>query len=226
MNKYSLAIKLLQLLDEFENDKLTNNVDLQSFINWISIKITDYGDNHMKSLVGDLDDIHVKKGEDPINLIAQLVVFLNRYAKFYTKDALKNTELQTVDEFGYLSILYTYPSLTKTELIYLNVQEKTSGTEVIKRLLRSELIHQFDDPDDKRSQRVALTEKGKTVLFEAFENMGNVSKIMSAGISYKEKQNLAYLLNKLAVFHHQICKPDKEIDLKKLVEEHFKEIDE
>jgi DNA-binding MarR family transcriptional regulator len=39
--------------------------------------------------------------------------------------------------------------------------EKTSGVEVIKRLVGQGLIHEFSDLTDKRSVRVSITDKGK-----------------------------------------------------------------
>jgi hypothetical protein len=62
-----------------------------------------------------------------------LVTLLFRYAKGYIKKALQDSIIQTADEFAFN--LITFESLTKTELISKQVMEKTSGVEVIKRLV-------------------------------------------------------------------------------------------
>jgi DNA-binding MarR family transcriptional regulator len=136
--------------------------------------------------------------------IAQMVIFMNRYAKQYTKKALKDSEIKTIDEFSYLSMLLTFGQLSKIELINKNMQEKTTGMETIKRLLKNELMAQSDNPKDKRSQLLSLTEKGKVILFSVFENMHLVSKIISGNLLDVEKIQLAYLLKKLDNYHNNI----------------------
>jgi hypothetical protein len=57
-----------------------------------------------------------------------------RFAKQYSKKALENTNLKTIDDFGFLSSLIVAESMTKTELINRHVLEITTGMEIIKRL--------------------------------------------------------------------------------------------
>lgn len=149
--------------------------------------------------------------------IGQNIVFLYRYAKQYTKKALKNSELKTTDEFTYLATLLNFNKLSKIELINKSVQEKTTGMETIKRLLKNSLIEQFDNPDDNRSQLIQLTEKGRGVLFSVFHNMDLVSKVVAGNLSENEKIQLAYLLKKLDNYHHEIQLTKKGEDLESLV---------
>ncbi|WP_313185847.1 hypothetical protein [Sphingobacterium siyangense] len=79
--------------------------------------------------------------------ISTLLVFMYRYAVVYFKKALKEGPINTLDEFSFLIVLMTYPSLSKTELVQKLIMEKTSGIEVIKRLLKNELIEEFDNPN-------------------------------------------------------------------------------
>ena len=62
------------------------------------------------------------------------------YAKGYIKKALRDSYLQTSDEFSFLITLMTYDSITKGELITKHVMEKTSGSEVIRRLIKRGMI--------------------------------------------------------------------------------------
>jgi DNA-binding MarR family transcriptional regulator len=136
--------------------------------------------------------------------ISQMVIFMNRYAKQYTKKALKDSEIKSIDEFSYLSMLLTFGQLSKIELINKNMQEKTTGMETIKRLLKNDLVSQSDNPKDKRSQLLFLTEKGKGVLYGVFENMHLVGKIISGNLIDLEKIQLAFLLKKLDNYHNDI----------------------
>jgi DNA-binding MarR family transcriptional regulator len=55
----------------------------------------------------------------------------------------------------------TYESLSKSELIQKQVMEKTSGTEIINRMIKMGLIESFNDETDKRSVRVKMTPAGR-----------------------------------------------------------------
>ena len=114
-------------------------------------------------------------------------------------------------------ILLTHDSLSKTELINKNVHEKTTGMEIIKRLLRMGLISQFDDDLDKRSQRVAITEKGKYTIFSILDKMEDVSKIVSGNLSDLEKHTLKQLLEKLDHFHYDIFINDRQTELSDII---------
>lgn len=155
------------------------------------------------------------KGSD--NDIAILIVFMFRYAKGYIKKALKESIIQTADEFSYLITLMTYESLTKTELIGKLVMEKTSGTEIIKRLLKQGLLTEFEDTQDKRSVRVALSPKGRKELIKILPEMDKVTKLVSGNLSANEKNTLAYLLKKLDHFHNEIFHDKKEQSLNDLL---------
>ena len=65
----------------------------------------------------------------------------------------------------------TYDSLNKGELIQKQVMEKTSGTEIINRLIKLGLIEQFDDETDKRSMRVKMTVLGRMEIVKILPQM-------------------------------------------------------
>jgi len=135
------------------------------------------------------------------NNIGRLFVFMSRYAKYYIKKALEGTSLQSGEEFTALAILLTHDHLSKSELISHNLQEKTSGTEVIRRLIAAGLVKQWDDVKDKRSKHIAITNEGKELLYQVFVDMNNVSKMITGKLTIAEKFTLQYLLQKLENFH-------------------------
>ena len=89
-----------------------------------------------------------------------LLTGLYRFAKHYMKKAFSNTSIKTIDEFGFLATLLKEKSLLKNELINKHLLEISSGSEILKRLIKNELIFEFPDENDKRAKRVSLTEKG------------------------------------------------------------------
>jgi len=149
--------------------------------------------------------------------ISKLVGFLGRYARIYLKKVVEQTPLTTPDDFSYLAVLLEKGSLTKIELIEENIHEKTSGMEVIKRLLNSGLIEQKDHPADRRSKSLSLTEQGRIVLFQIFDRLRAVADLVAGDLTADEKWQLLYLLQKLDRFHRPIYLERREESLDELL---------
>jgi DNA-binding MarR family transcriptional regulator len=136
--------------------------------------------------------------------ISILIVLMNRYAKSYIKKVLMESKLQTPDEFSFLITLMTYDSLSKSELITKQVMEKTSGSEVIRRLIKRGMITEAADKNDKRSIRVSITKSGREEILRILPLMSKVTKIVVGNLSAEEINTLSYLLKKLDYFHNDI----------------------
>jgi DNA-binding MarR family transcriptional regulator len=136
--------------------------------------------------------------------ISILIVLMSHYAKWYIKKVLRESNLQTPDEFSFLITLMTYDSLSKSELITKQVMEKTSGTEVIRRLIKRGLIVESADANDKRSIRVSITNTGREEILKILPLMSQVSEIIVGNLSSEEIKTLAYILKKLDYFHNDI----------------------
>ena len=98
------------------------------------------------------------------------------------------------------------------------MQEKPTGIEVIKRLLKHDLINERNDENDKRSKRVFLTDKGKELFFATVKQLNKVALIVSGDLTKDEKKQLRTLLKKLEDFHNPIYLSHKEISIDQLVE--------
>jgi len=156
--------------------------------------------------------------------ISILIVLMYHYAKGYIKKALRDSNLQTPDEFSFLITLMTYDNLTKSELITKQVMEKTSGSEVIRRLIKKGLIVEYADQKDKRSIRVSMTKTGREEILKMLPLMGKVSEIVVGNLSEEEINTLSYLLKKLDYFHNDIYmnKRDKSlVDISGDLKKHF-----
>jgi DNA-binding MarR family transcriptional regulator len=97
--------------------------------------------------------------------------------------------------------------------------ETSSGISVINRLLRKELLEEFDDPDDKRSKRVRLTDKGRTEYEATIPHILKVITIMAGGLTEAKKTQLASLLDELNTYHVARHKEAKGLTLDELLEQ-------
>jgi DNA-binding MarR family transcriptional regulator len=206
MNSYNLVHQLLNLVEEFEKENKGRGLGLSDFSGYLI--------NHLSNSSQPVTNLDVRFGNQEAktqelayqidNAIGRLLVYMSRYAKSYIKKTLEGTPLQSQDDFTCLAILLTHENLSKTDLISRNMQEKTSGAEVIRRLLAAGLVKQWDDTIDKRSVRISITESGKELLHRVLDDMNHVGKMITGNLSYSEKLELCHLLQKLESFHFKL----------------------
>jgi DNA-binding MarR family transcriptional regulator len=205
MRSYQLVHQLLTLVETFEieNEQEATLRDFAGFLVSHTEKPND-GLASTEIRFGESEHIAQEFAFQIDNNIARLLLFMSRYAKSYIKKALEDTPLQTAEDFTCLAILLTHDDLSKTELISHNIQEKTSGSVVINRLISLGLIKQWDNKEDKRGKRISITEEGRAMLYRIFEHTNHVGKIVTGKLSMEEKLTLQYLLQKLENFHYPI----------------------
>jgi DNA-binding MarR family transcriptional regulator len=205
MNSFALLEQLIGKLEAYENaaeDK--NNLSMEGFYQSIS------GEVNLKALknsfIGEVPETDAADSKHFIEtnierVISQNFLFLYRYIKYYSKIALKESVINSIEEFGMAMTVLQYQSISKTDLIKKNVIEKSSGVEIINRLIKIGLLTQTDNPDDHRSQLISLSEQGKFELFKTFENMNTLGLIATGTLNRSEKVQLAMILKKLDQFH-------------------------
>ncbi len=189
-SKYKLAKQLLTLLEEFENEKV-DNAELAHFILWLK----------KKKLPKPTYDITGKRLEDEI---AALFGRLNKFSKSYVKLGLTNLPFVSAADFGFAATVLYRKTISKTSLIKEMVYEKSSGMEIIKRLIKDGILEQFDNPKDKRSTLLKVSAYGKEVITKGFTQMARVSDIVSANLTYEKKLQLITILKELDEFHVNI----------------------
>ena len=176
--KIETLIKLL--VDEAIKYKLEVNSDisLESYMEFLRNK--DHKQEYRKIL-------KLQEEEIDQEIIVHLAR-LNRYANLYLKDALKQTGFSTDMEFPFTAIIHQYGPLSKMELIRKMVYEKNIFT-------------QIDNPNDKRSKLIKLTNKGEQEIFRAYNNARPAAKVVSFPLNELEKKQLIKILNKLDDYH-------------------------
>lgn len=138
---------------------------------------------------------------------------LNKYAKYYIKEALKDSDLLNADDFGFLATVIERQPISKSEVIAFNVHEVPSGMEVIKRLLKNGLIREEIDLNDRRIKMLFATELGMGTLFQTTAKLQKVAKIVVGKLSEDEQRTLIELMQRLDHFHEDIYQNESSVDL-------------
>ncbi len=142
--------------------------------------------------------------------VSMFVYFLYKYALFYSRKILKNSRIYSLDDFSFLASLLPNKQLMKAEVIRKNISEKSSGNEVLKRLLRQKLIKETNNPNDGRSKLLEITPEGLNeinAVRSQFEKMGT---LVAGDLTEIEKIILINMLSKLLQFHKPIFEANDE----------------
>ncbi|HEY9260508.1 hypothetical protein [Chitinophaga sp.] len=131
------------------------------------------------------------------DLNGALIKLISRIGKFqmiYTNKALEGTELDQMEEFGIMVAIFNGKEPIKSEVIFSNMLELSSGTNILVRLKSKGLISEYDDPEDKRVKRLQLTKKGEKVLKAAKEQILKVVAMLAQDLTDDDKQLCLQLL--------------------------------
>ncbi len=205
----SIEILIKHLVDNaiaYQQANTGKELDLTSFATWLL-------ETHTEDESGGI--LNMPVFEIDTELITQ-IGRLGRYGHAYLKQALVDTPFVTNLDFAFCAMLQQYGPMGKSALIKLMVYEKSSGMEIIKRLLRLQLIDQYPNPEDKRSKLLKLTDAGNQALGVAYRTAGVAAKIVSSPLSEVEKKILLNLLKKLDGFHEAVYHSG-ETDINKIV---------
>lgn len=220
--KYELLQEMVVLLEEYEQSTREREPSVMGFSVWLNQKMGYFSPamTHA-SFQAQGQASYADPATEQATQLTMLITYLYRYAKHYTKKALEQTPLSTLDEFGFLVTLLDRDSLTKSELIHLHLLEITSGIEIIKRLTRQGFLDTFPDPDDRRSRRVRLTENGRSVIFQTMQKMQKVTRLVAGDLSDEEQQLLLPILNRLNDFHAVIHNQDRKSELDEIAQKYL-----
>ncbi len=213
MKKSEILTSVINQFFVFDEDKGNReDYSIDEFISYLNVN-NRRTKLEIREVTGGNKEWIQKQYRNEVTEISILLVLMYRYAKGYIKKALKQSSLHTADEFSFLIKLMAFESLRKSELITKQIMEKTSGTEVINRLIKTGMIVETADKNDKRSKRVAITKAGRDEIMSIIPVMGKVSDIIVGNLKDEEINSLAYLLKKLDYFHNDIYLRKKDLPL-------------
>ena len=156
-------------------------------------------------------------GETLDSIIGKFIGFMYRFAKFYTKKALENSPLTTLDDFTYLGSILLKAGSSKTEIIDYHIHEKTTGIEILKRLKKNGFITEKKSVTDARSKSLFITETGKGIFFAHVGKMQKIGELIVGDLEEDEKLQLISLLNRLNDFHQPIYHQNKKESIEYLL---------
>ena len=195
MDKYDLLKELITIVDDFDFEKepILSANDLISKL---------YKD--LKKVEDDKLFLHAQNPNTNINNeIGRYITRMNRFASIYAKDILKDLPYVSLNDFGFVALLHANQQLTKSALIKLVLMDKSPGMEIIKRLVSKNVMEEFDNPNDKRSKMLRLTDYGKEVVLLSYEKMSELSNSLLADLDKPTKFEILKILKYLDDYHQK-----------------------
>jgi DNA-binding MarR family transcriptional regulator len=101
-----------------------------------------------------------------------------RFIDFYIKKAFEGIEISSIVEFQFLISVMEMKNPPKTDVIYFNLVEVSTGVETLKRLVKKGFLKENADTEDKRVKRVELTPDGYRVLKEALGKFQQLDQLV------------------------------------------------
>ena len=188
MNNAITTLKKVVELFEIYTEK-NNDSGIEDFVLWLNKHL--FNENITNSDNTHSPDIH----------LTFLVSLLNKHYKNYTKKILAKSEISNAESYSFLYHLYLSDSFRKMELINMHQLEAPTGIEILKRLIATKMISEFDDSNDKRAKRIKITKKGIIEIEKLNPEMEKVYKLMGGNLNLNEKIRLISELSELNKFH-------------------------
>lgn len=213
---FELVNYFKEYTERYDNDNLAEfstwlktKLELKESLNKIPVQSTHAGPQDMGNYTGQRLQTELE--------LARLINRLYKFSRMYHKSSLEHLDIDFPDELNLLLEIKKQGTLTKSELIESNLQETTTGTEMIKRLIRSGYLSESTNKDDKRSKMVKLTDKGTNALQEAFPKLMITSKLLGGNLNMAQKQQLIKLMEQLNEFHSTILEENRNASVEELV---------
>jgi DNA-binding MarR family transcriptional regulator len=200
---YNLLKDLLPLLEQFEQE--AGEGTPAQFGSWLSRQTSG-------------PETGESPGEAALEGLAGYYLgILCKHSSHYIKKAFRDLRLNGMEEYGFLQELELEGRLSKSALIQACYSSTPSGMEVIKRLLRKELILETSSETDKRVKILEISPLGRKELKAARKDTERMARLLTGGLSLEQKDQLVGLLGQLMRFHEKIfLASTEEMDLNDL----------
>lgn len=175
----------------------------------------DFEEKHPDAGIEDFCRFHLtrvreeKKAEHPLfddimppradEMFIKLIDRILKLYMVYVDMAMKGSGINNFDDFYFLNAVANLKEPKKTQVIYHNITELSSGLLIIDRLTKVKYITEHDDPNDKRSKRLQITEQGRKVLLECYERLGKVCDLFFQDIDEEDLKLCVQLTKNLEI---------------------------
>lgn len=119
-------------------------------------------------------------------ILTKLINRINKLNLLYFNLVLPETGLEHMDDFQFLVIISNLKNPMKTEVINHNFSELSTGLLIIERLKKRKYITEHSNPDDKRSKRLKITEKGQKILDGCYAKLRRIHEMMYYDLSEED----------------------------------------
>src|SRR4029077_16798319 len=159
------------------------------------------------------------------DLNGRLVILIRRIGKFhmaYSNIALEGTGLDQMEEFGILVTILNWGNPIKSEAIFNNIMELSSGTNMLIRMKKRGLVREYADPQDKRTKRLELTAKGKKTVLSARDKVMRCAGMLVHDLSDDDKELCIQLLSPIDRRFSGLFQKQKNKDFDTIYEENMR----
>jgi DNA-binding MarR family transcriptional regulator len=129
-----------------------------------------------------------------------LIGRMTRFVRFYSKQMFQELGYSNSDEFGLLAAIDARGKRTKKSIILDQLQELTTGMDMLRRMVNQGWITETVNKSDKREKLLSITEAGRMQLFVTYRRLTEIPDVL-ADLPDDERQELVRLLDKLDRFH-------------------------
>lgn len=135
----------------------------------------------------------------PHAVLLKLIGRIHKINAAYGSAALEGTGLNQLEEMGMLLTIYQLKNPRKTEVIYSNLMELSSGTDMLNRLKNRGYLSETADKEDKRSKRLKLTPAGMAVIERAAVRLERNAGMMTRDMPQEDQQLCIQLLRNMEI---------------------------
>lgn len=194
-------VALMEAWEEFQAAQPKGNLD--GFGLWLRNKATEQMPKQFTARDKEFDKY---AADAKLSMQAgYLIGKLYQYVLIYTKPIMKKHGLHSMDDFGYLATVQWHGSITKSKACHAMLQEITTGSDIIRRLIRLKYLKEISDKADKRQKLLQLTAKGDRVLALLHEEFKDLPDVLGALDATSRNSLVKWLMN-LDEYHDRIVK--------------------
>ena len=113
---------------------------------------------------------------EPASILAKMLGRLGRLLNNYAGFVIIQSGLSGFEDFFYLNDIAANDRPKKTEVIYANFNELSSGLLILDRLKKAALIKEAPDEKDRRVKRLMITKKGIQILNACYSKLNEINK--------------------------------------------------
>jgi len=141
-------------------------------------------------------------GDIPWNtngLLLKMMGRINKLNFIFAAKALEGLGVDQLEELGMLLTVKRLKTPRKTEIIYANIFELSSGTDMLNRLRRKGFIKEHADKEDKRSKRISLTAAGEKAIDMCADRIRKCAGMMLGEMNEEDVKLCTQLLKNVEI---------------------------